>query len=180
MKKVFLFVIIVGIIGAAGYVAFMGQQYSTQLETGTAEVAATAREFAGQLGQVVKDTDSNTANEVLDFVKEKVDTGALKSQEGMEQAIQEGKERFGVEIQPEDARKIVDTVQQLESVGVSADSLIEEAQKLYQEYGADYVKHVEDAVTDVVKDAASQMADSFVDYVKESVSDTIKNVVSGT
>lgn len=180
MKKAFLFIVTVCVVGAALYLGFMGKQYYSQKEVNYAEVTAAAQEFTGQIGQLVKNVDSDTANAVLDFAKEKVDSGALKSADGLNQAIAEGKEKFGVELQVEDAQKIVDTVEQLESLGLSADTIVDEAQKLYDEYGADCVEHVQDAVSNVVKEAATNVASDFADYVKESVTDTVQNAFSGT
>lgn len=80
----------------------------------------------------------------------------------------------------EQAQMIVDTVEQLESIGISTDELAEELQKIYAEYGAEYVENAEDAITNAVKKAASDIAESFVDYVANTVSETVKNIFSGT
>lgn len=135
-----------------------------------------SRRSNGPVRQLVKNVDADTANQVLDFVKDKIDSGALDSQEGLKDALQEGKEQFGVEISEADAQKIVDTVDQLEQFGFSPDTVIDEAKSLYEKYGEDCVDHVNEAVTNAVKDAASNAVDSFADYLKESVTDTLQGI----
>lgn len=135
-----------------------------------------SRRNDGQFGQLVKNVDADTANQVLDFVRDKLDSGALDSQEGLKDALQEGKEQFGVEISEADAQKIVDTVDQLEQFGFSPDTVIDEAKSLYEKYGEDCVDHVNEAVTNAVKAAAANAAESFADYLKESVTDTLQGI----
>ena len=91
-------------------------------------------------------------------------------------ALQEGKEQFGVEISEADAQKIVDTVDQLEQFGFSPDTVIDEAKSLYEKYGEDCVDHVNEAMTNAVKAAAANAAESFADYLKESVTDTLQGI----
>lgn len=180
VKKFLFFVTAIAAIGTVGYLAYMKQQYCVQQETGYTNVMDAARELTGELGQMVKNTDEGTVNEIFDFFQQKTEDGAWKSTESMEQAIREGKERFGVELQEEDAQQIVDTVEQLEAIGISPEDMLEEARNLYEEYGAEYVEHAEEAITNAVKTAAADMAESFVDYVTQTIQETVKNIFSGT
>ena len=176
VKKFFVTLVFVLMLGAAGYMVILGQRYHAQKESTSLDYSAAIGEAAGQFGQLVKNVDADTANEVLDFVKEKADSGALDSEEGLKAALQEGKEQFGVEISEADAQKLVDTVQKLEDIGFSPDTVIDEAKDLYQKYGEDCVDHVGEAVTNAVKDAASNAAEDFTDYLKESVTDTLQGI----
>lgn len=176
MKKFFLCLLFVLMLGTAGYVVVLGQRYTARKESASVDYSAAVGEMTGQFGQLVKNVDSDTANQVLDFVRDKLDSGALDSREGLKDALQEGKEQFGVEISEADAQKIVDTVDQLEQFGFSPDTVIDEAKSLYEKYGEDCVNHVNEAVTNAVKAAAANTAESFADYLKESVTDTLQGI----
>ena len=57
------------------------------------------------------------------------------TEEKILEIIEEGKEKLGIELSKEDARKLVDVMEQLEDVGFSAEYVIEKAEELYREYG---------------------------------------------
>ena len=108
MKKFFLCLLFVLMLGTAGYMVVLGQRYTARKESASVDYSAAVGEMTGQFGQLVKNVDADTANQVLDFVRDKLDSGALDSREGLKDALQEGKEQFGVEISEADAQKIVD------------------------------------------------------------------------
>jgi len=176
VKKFFLCLLFVLMLGIVGYMVVLGQRYTARKESSYVDYSAAVGEMMGQFGQLVKNVDADTANQVFDFVKDKIDSGALDSREGLKDALQEGREQFGVEISEADAQKIVDTVDQLEQFGFSPDTVIDEAKSLYEKYGEDCVNHVNEVVTNAVKDAASDAVDSFADYLKESVTDTLHGI----
>lgn len=176
VKKFFLCLLFVLMLGTVGYIVVLGQRYTAQEEISSVDYSAAAGEMTGQLRQLVKNVDADTANQVLDFIKDKIDSGALESQDGLKDALQESKEQFGVEISEADAQKILDTVDQLEQFGFSPDTVIDEAKSLYEKYGEDCVDHMNEAVTNAVKDTASNAAESFADYLKESVTDALQEI----
>ena len=176
MRKFFLCLLFVLMLGTVVYIVVLGQRYTAQKESSSMDYSAAVGEITSQIGQLVKNVDADTVNKMLDFVKDKIDSGALDSQEGLKDALQEGKEQFGVEISEADAQKIVDTLDQLEQFGFSPDTVIDEAKSLYEKYGEDCVDHMNEAVTNAVKDTASNAAESFADYLKESVTDALQEI----
>lgn len=122
-----------------------------------------------ELTAIFENVDEETAGEVFSFLKEKISEGNLSSEEGLLNAIHEGKEKFGVEIEKEDARKLVDTMNKLEGMGFSAEYVLDKTESLYQEYGAEFVEHVDEIVAGAVKNAASNAVGSFFGNLKESV-----------
>lgn len=131
-----------------------------------------------QLSAVFENVDQETAEEVFSFLKEKIGEGNLNSEEGLSRAIEEGKEKFGVEISKEDARKLVDAMEKLEDIGFSADYVMDKAQTLYKQYGADFVEHVDELLTDAVKNAATNAMNSFWDNLKNSIKDFFSSLFS--
>ncbi|MDE6975558.1 MAG: hypothetical protein K2P13_00935 [Lachnospiraceae bacterium] len=60
-----------------------------------------------QISEAISGMDEGTVGEVLDFVKEKVSDGSLKTENGLSEAIKEGEEKFGVTVDAADATKVV-------------------------------------------------------------------------
>lgn len=139
-------------------------------ETSSGEEAADViGQMKQQLEEVFANIDQETASEVFSFLKEKIEEGNLATEEGISSAIEEGKEKFGVEISKEDAKKLVDAMEKLENMGFSAEYVIEKAENLYQEYGSDFVNHVDEVVTGAVKNAVSGAISSFFENLTNSV-----------
>lgn len=122
-----------------------------------------------QLAAVFANVDSGKADEIFSFFKDKIQEGSLKSEEGILSAIEEGKEKFGMELDKADAQKLVETMEKLEKIGFSAEYVLDKAQGLYQQYGAEFADHLDEAITDAVKDAAQGVVKGFFANLKSSV-----------
>ena len=129
-----------------------------------------------QLSDAFENIDSETGREIFSFVKEKIGEGALTSEEELKRAIEEGEEKFGVEINPDAARQVVDTMEKLEELGFSSEVIVEKAESLYQQYGADFVEHADEVVKEAVKGAVKNAANSFWDGLKNAVIDFFQNL----
>lgn len=148
-------------------------------------VSEAVEQIREQLGDVFENMDQETAGEIFRFLKEKIDEGKLDSKEGIQDMIEEGEEKFDTQIDEETVKKMVQTMEKLEKMGFSAEMVVDKAQKLYEDYGADFVDHVDELVKDAVKDAAQNAAESILQNVKDSargffarVSKSFKNMLS--
>lgn len=74
-----------------------------------------------------------------------------------------------MELDEADARALVDTMEKLEDMGFSAEYVVEKAESLYGEYGAEFVDHADELVKGAVKNAAQNAIGSFWDNLKSSV-----------
>ena len=131
-------------------------------------VSDAVEQIKEQLGDVFENMDQETAGELFRFLKEKIAEGKLDSKEGIQDMIEEGEEKFDTQIDEETVKKMVETMEKLEKMGFSAETVIDKAQKLYEDYGADFVDHVDELVKDAVKDAAQNAAESILQNVKNS------------
>lgn len=154
---------------------FMEAQAKETQDT-ESEAAAVLEQIKEELGDVFEDLDQETAGEIFSFVKEKISDGALDSEEGISQAIEEGEEKFGVKIDRQTAKQVVETMEKLEKLGFSSEKIVDKAADLYQQYGADFVEHVDEVVKDAVKGAVKKAADSFWENLKVAVSDFFQNL----
>jgi len=139
-------------------------------ELSDVDAADVLSQIKQQLSEAFDGMDKETAEEVFTFLKDKL-RGDYGSEEGLQGIIKEGNDKFGVEIDKEDARKIVDAMEKLEDLGFSAEYVVGKTESLYQEYGAGFVDHMDEVVTGAVKNAASNAVSSFFDNLKKSVRD---------
>lgn len=136
-------------------------------------------DVGGKLSDALSGMDDETAGEIFEFVKEKVQDGSLESEDGIREAISEGKEKFGVDISEADARKVVETMEKLEDLGFSGEYIVDEAEELYDKYGADFVQHADEAIKGAVQNAAANAVDNFFRNLWESAKNFFKNLFAG-
>ena len=140
-------------------------------------------ELLGDVGEKLSNAlsgmDDETAGEIFEFVKEKVQDGSLKSEDGIKKAISEGEEKFGVDINETDAKRIVETMEKLEDLGFSGEYVIDKAQELYNQYGADFLDHADEVIKGAVQNAVTSAADNFFHNLWESAKNFFKNLFNG-
>lgn len=140
-------------------------------------------ELLGDVGEKLSNAlsgmDDETAGEIFEFVKEKVQDGSLKSEDGIKKAISEGEEKFGVDISEADAKRIVETMGKLEDLGFSGEYVIDKAQELYNQYGADFLDHADEVIKGAVQNAVTGAADNFFHNLWESAKNFFKDLFNG-
>ncbi len=154
-----------------------GMTAKAQETTGT-DIGGMLGGVKDKLSEAIAGMDEGTVGEVLNFVKEKVSDGSLKTEDGLTQAIREGEEKFGVTVDRADAQKVVDTMEKLEDMGFSGEYVMEKAKELYDEHGTGFVDHIDEVVTGAVKDAVAGAASGFFSNLWESTKSFLKNLVA--
>lgn len=129
-----------------------------------------------QLSDAFENMDQETADQVFDFLKDQAKEGHLSSGTGIQEAIEKGQEKFGVEISEADAKTLVNTMEKLEDMGFSAEYVVEKAGSLYEEYGMEFADHADELVKGAVKNAASNAVSSFWQNLKDSVKSFFSNL----
>lgn len=132
-----------------------------------------------QIEEALEKIDTETAEEIFDFVKEKISDGSLKTEEGLKKAIEDGEEKFGVNIDEATARKVVDTMEKLESMGFSTEELVEKAKELYEKYGAEFIDHANEAFAEAVEEAVKEATTGFFENLWEGAKNFFQNLFSG-
>ena len=132
-----------------------------------------------KISEAVSKLDTETVKEMFDFVEEKLRDGSLKTEEGLADAVQEGEDKFGITISEADAKKVVETMEKLESMGFSGEYVLEKAETLYDKYGADFVEHADELIAGAVEDAVAGAAESFFQNLWESTKNFFQNLFSG-
>lgn len=142
----------------------------------TSEDQGVLDQIKQQLSGIFEDMDQETADQVFDFLKDQAADGNLSSGEGIQKAIDEGQEKFGVTIGEADAKALVNTMEKLEDMGFSAEYVVEKAESLYDDYGADFVDHADELVKGAVKNAASNAVNSFWQNLKNAIKNFFANL----
>ena len=111
-KKLLTFLMILTVI-------FMAVPAAAQAagEISDGETADLLTQIKQQLSAAFEEMDQETAEEVFSFLKDKFREENYASEEGLQSILKEGKEKFGVEVNKEDARKLVDAMERLEDMG---------------------------------------------------------------
>lgn len=130
-------------------------------------------------GDVTHSLSDEQLDELLDFIKEKWDAGALEGEEAIREAIEEGEAQFGVQLQDSVKDQIADGMEKLDALGLDHDTVVDLAKKLYREHGDAIAGNFQDlyeeygsAVTDSVEKAISEQV---VEPAKEAAKEAVKN-----
>lgn len=127
----------------------------------------------------LENADSEQVKAMFDFTRDKLSNGNLDTEEGLSTAIAEGEERFGVTIDKDSARQVVEVMNQLEDMGFSGEEMIDRAKGLYEEYGADFMEHMKAEFTDAIEQAVYGAADDFWNNLVNTVREIPENLAEG-
>lgn len=147
-------------------------------EKASVDIAEMLGEAGDKLKAALSEIDSETAMEMFDFVGEKLADGSLKTKEGLSDALEEGKEKFGITVDEEDAKKVVETMKKLEDMGFSGEYAVERTKELYEEYGADFVDHANEVMKGAVEQAVTDAVTAFFQNLWEAVKKFFINLFS--
>lgn len=156
--------------------------YATETENAEEKASVDIAEMLGEAGDKLKDAlskiDSETAMEMFDFVEEKLADGSLETKEGLSDALEEGKEKFGITVDEDDAKKVVETMEKLEDMGFSGEYVVEKTKELYEEYGADFVDHANEVIKETVQQAVTDAVAAFFQNLWEAIKNFFINLFS--
>lgn len=167
-----------GLIGALkAYEVMADKEISDEaLDTALDELITT-----GELAQSIQgEVGSDEAEALIAWLKGKVASGELDigNEESVRAAIAEGEQNFGITLSEEDKQKIIGLLQKLDSLGLNAEYLIEQAQNLYEKYGLEIVENANEAINEAVGSAITGAVKGFFENLAASVSEFFKNLFS--
>ncbi len=134
----------------------------------------------GELAESIKDVDSEEVESLIAWLKGKIAGGELDigNEASVKEAIEEGEEIFGVSLTDEEKNQIVSLLKKLDSLGLDADYLMDQAQKLYDKYGLNLVENANDAINEAVGNAFTTAVENFFQGIKTSISNFFKSIFS--
>lgn len=167
-----------GLIGALkAYEVMAGETVSdTVLDTALDELITT-----GELAESIQGASgSDEAEALIAWLKGKVAGGELDigDEESIRATIAEGEKAFGITLTEEDKQQIIALLKKLDSLGLNADYLLEQAQALYEKYGLSIVENANEAINEAVESALTSAVKGFFENLTTSISDFFKNLFS--
>ena len=177
MKKVlvlFLFILGIGLI-----FFFMKSEKirDKEINVVTLKIEEEISDVKEKVTSLTDEVDSETLDEMAGFIKEKKAEGKLNSKEGIMDAIDEAEERFQTTVSEDVRQQIASSVDLLEDMGFSTDTIVNKTEELYDRYGKEFGDHIEEVFLEAAKEKASDAVQSAWDGVKKSIKETVNNVV---
>ena len=139
------------------------------------DVTELVQEYQEKIKDMIGDMDENEVNQAFTFLKEKAADGGLKTEEDVKNAVQEGKEKFGIEVEDKYVEEMLELVNTLEDMGFNSEAFIGKAETMYQEYGADFVDHTQEIVVEAVKDSIGTIIKNAIMDFFNTLGESIKN-----
>ncbi|MBD5444145.1 MAG: DUF1002 domain-containing protein [Lachnospiraceae bacterium] len=167
-----------GLIGALkAYEVMSSSSVSdTALDTALDELITT-----GELADSIQgDISSEDVEALIAWLKNKIAAGELDTgdADSVKKVIEEGEANFGITLTEKEKQQIIDLLKKLDSLGLNAEYLIDQAQKLYDKYGIGFVENANDAINEAVGNAVTSAAKNFFQNIKTTVADFFKNLFS--
>ena len=149
------------IVMFAALVFLFGAGITVQAESkeGTAVVS--------DLLELVKDRSSEEVDELIEFIKEKLAAGDLATDQDIQNAIEEGEEKFQVALTEEEKQKILDVMHKIKELGLDPEKLLDQAKDLYNKFGDELIGNAEQAVKQSFKDSVSDFFTDFGNRIKD-------------
>ena len=113
---------------------------------------------------------NETVSELLDFVKEKWDDGSFKSEEKIQEAIDEGEEKFDYTLDEGVREQVAGVLKKLNDMGLNSETVIDTARKLYEENG----EEINDKLQEMYETYGDEMADHAEEILKENLVEPAK------
>ena len=157
-----------GLIGAIrAYEEMSGVEVSEKtLDTALNELVAT-----GEIASTTKSADDEDIEELIAYIKGKLASGELETEDEIRDAIIEGEEKFGVTLSDEDIEKIIGLMKKIEKLGIDPEMLLSQAKDLYDKFGDSILEEPEKAI----KEAAGSAVKNAFEKMAESIKTTVTN-----
>ena len=180
-------VLVVGptpISGTAGLIGALKAYEVTSSEAVSDTVLDTALDeliTTGELADSIQgDISSEEVEALIAWLKGKIASGELDTgdEDSMRETLEEGEETFGISLTQEEKDQIIALLKKLDALGLDAEYLIDQAQKLYEKYGLNLVENANDAINEAVGNAVTEAVKNFFKSIGESISNFFKNLFS--
>jgi len=149
-----------GLIGAVkGYEEMSGNAVSDS----TLDIALNELITTGEIAST-----NGYGDEMEDFmayVKGKLAAGELESSEDIIATIHEAEGQFGITLSDDQIQQVLGVMDKVNDLGLSPDTLLDQAEDLYQQFGEDFFDQAEEAVKKGVTDSVNDYFDDMEDEV---------------
>ena len=118
-------------------------------------------------GEIASGENSEGVEELIAFIKAKLATGELTTDQDIQEAIKEGEEKFNVSLSEEDKEKILAVMRKIKELGLDPEKLLDQAKDLYNKFGDELINNAEEVIKESFKESIS--------YFFTDMGSTVKN-----
>ena len=130
------------------------------------------------LEDIIKSIKPEDANKILSFVEEKIEDGSLESEAGIEDAIKEGEEKFGVTLTKEQKEMIYSLVKKVKKLGIDPKFIVTQAEEIYAKYSEELKTQAGEAGKKIVEEAQEKIKEEINKSITGYFSDMVTNVTT--
>ncbi len=98
---------------------------------------------------------ADLVDDVIAFIREKLEAGELATDEDIREAIQEGEEKFDVSLTEEEKEKIQQLIEKAKALGLDPEKLLMKAESMIDEAGKELIEDTQEAVKQSFKSSVS-------------------------
>lgn len=167
-------VLVVGPSKISGTAALIGAVKSYEKMSGkevSDQVLDAAMNELITTGEIAQGENSQLIEELVAFIKAKLASGELETDEEIREAIREGEEKFNVSLTDEEKEKILQVMQKIKDLGLDPEKLLDQAKDLYEEYGSELFDNAQEVVKQSFFDSLTGYFDDMGTRVKSFFKD---------
>lgn len=163
-------VLVVGPTKISGTAALIGAVKAYEQVSGEVvsdKVLDTAMDEMITTGEIADGENSEEIEELIAFIKAKLASGELETDQDIAEAIKEGEEKFRVTLTDEEKEKILQVMNKIKELGLDPEKLLDQAKDLYEKFGDELINNAEEAIKQSFKESISDFFTDLGSTVKE-------------
>ena len=126
-----------------------------------------------EMGNILKNMKDSDIRKLLEFAKDQVAKGNWETREGIDQAIREGEEEFGITLTEKEKEKIHNIINKIKELKIAPEFILEQAEKIYKKYGKELTDNAKQAGEEILEDTKEKIQED----IKRSMKDYFSNMV---
>ena len=130
------------------------------------------------LEEVVQNIKPEDAQKILDFASEKIKDGSLDTKQGIENAIKEAEEKFGVTLTKTQKDLVFSVVEKVKKLGIDPQFLVDQAEEIYKKYSKEIKEEVNQKGQEIAQEVQEKVKEEISRSLSDYVSDMVNNVKS--
>ena len=130
------------------------------------------------LEEVIQNIKPEDAQKILDFASEKIQDGSLETKQGIENAIKEGEQKFGVTLTKEQKDLIFTIIEKVKKLGIDPQFIVDQAEEIYKKYSKEIKDEVNQKKQELVEEVQEKVKEEITRSLTDYVSDMVNNVKS--
>ena len=133
-----------GTAGLIGAIKSYEDMYGVTISDSTIDASVNEMITTGELS--VDSANGEEMEELVAFIKAKIASGELQTDDDIRNAIKEGEDKFKVSLTDEEINQIIEVMQKIKELGLDPEALLTQAQDLYKKFGDELISNTEEVV----------------------------------